>query len=476
MARAELIFLNEREEDLIHEQSMETLEKIGVRVDSRSVLELLEERGARVDYDTMVAKLPEAMVEKALETAPEEFALCARNPEWDLPLPAHPYPYAATSGLAINVPDWRTGEYRASTREDVGEFAKLGDALEAVDFVWTALTAGDVPKGAHGPHELWVTMQNSSKHVTSLTVQSAEDANVQIELAALVAGGRDALRKRPLISVISCPIAPLAFEEGAIEAQVEFAKAGVPICSMSMSMGGVSAPVTVAGMVTNANTENLASLTITQAACPGSPQIYTSESAPMNLQTGTINYFAPEKTLISIALAQLAKRYHLPCMVSDNSFGSEIQPNVGPFSDLAIQFLGDACNTDILNGMGSVDCARGCSFEQLVIDAYIWDCIRDFRKEVEVTKERIGLDAVAEVGQGHHFLASKHTKRYMREETTQWDAGRLKMLSADAATLASESRKIVEQLLNEHRVQSIDEDLIRQGDEIIRAYEERLAG
>jgi trimethylamine--corrinoid protein Co-methyltransferase len=319
-------------------------------------------------------------------------------------------------------------------------------------------------------------MQNTSKHVQGVTVQSAEDANVQIELAALVAGGRDALRKRPLMSVISCPIAPLAFEEGAVEAQVEFAKAGVPICSLSMSVGGISAPITVAGTATNANTENLASLTITQAARPGSPHVYASESAPMNVQTGIINYFAPEKTLLNIALGQLAKRYRLPCMVSDMSCGSEIQPNIGSFSDLAIEFLGAASNTDILTGMGSVDCAMGCSFEQLVIDAYIWECIRDFRKAVEITEERIGLDAVEKIGHGHHFLASKHTTRYMREETTQWSADKLKMLSADAATLTSESKKIVEQLMKEHQVQPIDADLIRQGDEIIRAYEEKLDG
>ena len=475
MARAEMSFLNQREEELIHQQSIVTLETIGVKVHSRPVLQLREEKGARVDYDTMIARLPEAMVEQALETAPSEFALCARNPERDLALPAHPYPHATTSGLATNVIDWRTGEYRASMREDAGEFAKLGDALDAVDFLWTSLTAGDVPSGAHGPHELWVTMQNTSTHVQGVTVQSAEDANVQIELAALVAGGRDALRERPLMSVISCPIAPLAFEEGAIEAQVEFAKAGIPICSLSMSVGGISAPITVAGTVTNANTENLASLTITQAACTGSPHVYTSESAPMNMQTGTINYSAPEKALISIALSQLARRYRLPCFVADISCGSEIQPNINPFGDLAIQFLGIASNTDILTGMGSVDTAMGCSFEQLVIDAYIWECIRDFRKEVEITEERIGLDAVAKVGQGHHFLTSKHTTRYMREEATQWDAAKLELLSADAATLASESRKIVEQLLNEHKVQPIDADLIRQGDEIIRAYEGKLA-
>jgi trimethylamine:corrinoid methyltransferase-like protein len=88
----------------------------------------------------------------------------------------------------------------------------------------------------------------------------------------------------------------------------------------------------------------------------------------------------------------------------------------------------------------------------------------------------LAFDAVEKIGQGHHFLASKHTTRYMREETTQWDADKLKMLSADAATLASESRKIVEQLLKEHRIQPIDANLIRQGNEIIRAYEGKLAG
>ena len=48
-----MIFLNQREEDLVHEQSIEALEKIGVKIHSRSVLQLLEEKGARVDYDTI---------------------------------------------------------------------------------------------------------------------------------------------------------------------------------------------------------------------------------------------------------------------------------------------------------------------------------------------------------------------------------------------------------------------------------------
>jgi trimethylamine--corrinoid protein Co-methyltransferase len=470
-----MTFMNEREEALIHEQSIKILEEIGVKIHSRSVLELLEEKGAAVDHDKMIAKLPEELVKDALEMAPKEFTLCARNPEHDLPLPSHPYPYATTSGLAVNVTDHRTGVYRPSTREDAGEFAKLGDALDQVDFLWTSLTANDVPALAHGPHEIWATMQNTSKHVQGVTVQSAEDARVQIELAALVAGGSDALKERPLMSVISCPIAPLAFERGAIEAQVEFARAGIPICSMSMSMGGITSPITVAGTITNANTENLASIVITQAASPGAPHIYTSESAPMDMQTGAINYSAPDKTLISIGLGQMAKRYRLPSLVSDIGFGDDIHANVGPFSDLAIQIMGTPSGSDILTGMGCVESAKGCSFGQLVVDAYIWECIREFMKEVQITEERIGFDAIKEVGQGHHFLKSKHTVRYMREEITQWDADKLEMLSGDPAALIAESKSVVDQLLKDHQVLPIDEILIRKGDEIIRAYEGRLA-
>ncbi|NNL77813.1 MAG: hypothetical protein HKO68_15885, partial [Desulfobacterales bacterium] len=339
MAHAKMTFLNQSEMDLIHIQSIKALGEMGAKVHSPVVLKLLENSGANVDYQAMVAKMPEALINEALESAPKTFTLCARDPHLDLNLPAHAYPYATTSGLALFVTDYQTGEYRKSTRKDIADFARLGDALSP-DFLWTAMTAGDVPELAHGPYELWETMKYTQKHVQGVTVQSARDANVQIELAALVAGSRKALKDRPLLSVIACPLAPLSFEQGAIEAQIEFAKAGIPICSMSMSLGGLSAPVTVAGMIMNANAENLASLVITQAAAPGSPHIYTSESAPMNMLSGNINYGAPEKSLISFGLGQMARRYGLPSLVADTGFGDDIKGGLEDIQFIVNQFIG----------------------------------------------------------------------------------------------------------------------------------------
>lgn len=296
MAKAKTVFLNQQEMDLIHAQSIKSLQEIGIKVLSKPVLEILEKNGARVDYKAMVAKIPEKMVNQALESVQKEFTLCARDPKHDLKVPTKTYPWMTTSGLAVFVNDYNTGEYRDSTRKDIAAFTRLGDAVDSADFLWTALTAKDVTPLAHGPHELWVTMQNTTKHVQGVTAQSAEDAKVQIELAALIAGGKEELRKRPLFSVIVCPIAPLTYEKGSIEAQVELAKAGIPVVSMSMSNGGVSSPLPVAGMLVNVNTENLGSLVISQMAAPGAPHIYCSESGPMNMATGSINYSLPEKS------------------------------------------------------------------------------------------------------------------------------------------------------------------------------------
>ena len=211
MARIKTEFLNQREIDLIHDQSLQCLREIGINVHSIPVLELLEKNGARVDFDEKIAKIPESMVNQALESVQKEFVLCARNPEHDLKIPTASAPWLTTSGLAIFVNDYEAGEYRDSTREDIAKFTRLGDAVDSCDYLWTALTARDVTPLAHGPHELWVTMQNTTKHVQGVTAQSAEDANVQIELAALIAGGREQLRKRPLFSVIVCPVAPLTY-------------------------------------------------------------------------------------------------------------------------------------------------------------------------------------------------------------------------------------------------------------------------
>jgi len=475
MAKAKTVFLNQQEMDLIHAQSIKSLQEIGIKVHSKPVLEILEKNGASVDYNSMVAKIPEKVVNQALESVQKKFTLCARDPKRDLKVPTKTYPWMTTSGLAIFVKDYETGEYRDSTRKDIAAFTRLGDAVDSVDFLWTALTATDVAPFAHGPHELWVTMQNTTKHVQGVTAQSAEDAKVQIELAALIAGGKEELKKRPLFSVIACPITPLSYEKGSIEAQVELAKAGIPVASMSMSNGGASCPLPVAGILVNANTENLGSIVISQMAAPGAPHIYCSESGPMNPATASINYTVPEKSFLSIALSQMAKRYGLASLVADGGWGDEPGACVSGVMTPVTQLTGIMGGSDIVTGMGAVDHAKGISLEQLIVDSYMWDCSKKYMHEVEISEERIGLDAVKEVGHGHDFLMHPHTLKYLRGEISCWDREKLDLLEMDKQELPAEANKIVKSILDKHQVDPIANDIIEKGNAIIKKYEDMLS-
>ena len=472
MARVRTFFLDQQEIDLIHAQSIESLQDIGIKVHSRPVLHMLEENGASVDYTAMVAHIPENMVNQALESVQREFSLCARDPKRDLKIPTETFPWVTTSGLAVFFNDYEAGEYRYSTREDIAAFSRLGDAVDSLDFLWTALTATEVTPLAHGPHELWVTMQNSTKHVQGVTAQSAEDARIQIELAALIAGGREELRKRPLFSVIACPLAPLTYERGSIEAQVELAKAGIPVASMSMSIGGMNAPLPVAGMLVNANTENLGSIVISQMAAPGAPHIYCSESAPMDMATGGVNYDSADKSFVSIGLKQMAERYNLPALVADGGWGGEIEGGISGVMTPTTQLLGIMGGSDLITGMGSVDAAKGISLEQLIVDSYMWDCSREYLHEVEISEEKMGLEALKEVGHGHDFLMHPHTIKYLRGELTFWERDKLDLLNMDKEEVPAEANRIVKRLLDEHQVEPIADDLIAEGDAIIEKYED----
>lgn len=474
MAKARLSLLSTREREFIHATSLKILKEIGVSVKSKSVIALLEDYGAEYERITSIVKIPEKVVQNALDSAPSKITLAARDPEHDLLLPSVDLPYMATNGLAVFVKDIDSGEIRNSTRNDLSRFMRLADALSPVDFVWTALTAGDVPGFAHGPYELWTAFQNTVKHVQSITVQSAEDARMQIELAALIAGGRENLKKRPVMSVVSAPLSPLSFEGGAIEAQVEFAKAGIPVVSMSMSLGGMCAPVTVAGMLANLNAENLASLVITQAAAEGAPYIYSSESMPVNMLDTTVDYTSPEYTIVSAGAADMAEMYGLPSMVSSFGTTGEEPGMDGSLCEIFSCAGTTLSGSDLSAGLGSILAAKGCSFEQLVIDAYTWDCFRAFTKRHEISEETVAFHVMQEIGHHANYLIHDHTVDNFKTYFTLWEREKLQLQKTFSKEAVPEANRIARRLLSEHVVRPLERELAEEGESLLSAYVERV--
>ena len=84
------------------------------------------------------------------------------------------------------------------------------------------------------------------------------------------------------------------------------------------------------------------------------------------------------------------------------------------------------------------------------------------------------MDVVREVGHGNHFLAHPHTIKNLRGELAYWDHEKLDLLSMDKEELPAAANRIVRDLLDEHRVEPIADDLIEKGDAIIRKYEDAV--
>lgn len=476
MAVARLRFLDKAEEDFVHDKSLQCLREIGVLVRSRSVLKILADSGADVDAKKGVARIPEAMVREALAKAPKSVLLCGRDTKRDIRTPVESWPFIGTTGLGIYMRDSETGEKRPSTRKDIERFIRLADALDPVDYVWTSLTATDVPHASHGLHEFWAAVQNTTKHVEGVSVMSAQDARAQVKLASLVAGGEDDLRKRPVLSVICCSIAPLSYDSREIEGMVEFARAGVPIVTMTMSLSGGSAPVTLAGTVINGNSENLASLVISQFAAPGAPHIYSSSSAPIDMKTGQINYMSVEPPLISAALGQMARRYRLPSMVGDWGINDSDRPGIShAFSATMSVALTTLSGTDLAGGMGGLDAVKGASLEQMVIDANLWENVRPFMKRFSFDEEAAALDVISAVGHGNTFLSHPHTSRHFRKELHFWDESKLAWEKTLSDAMVPEAKEVAYKLLREHKVPAMDASVVRQGDQIIKEYERKGA-
>ncbi len=475
MATARIRFLDKQEEDLVHQSSLKTLREMGVLIRSQTVLKILQEFGADVDMKARIAKIPERVVQEALRKAPRRFKLCARDPKHDFEVPVDGVPRISTDGLSVYMTDLETGKKRETTRDDLAAFSRLADALDPVSFIWPQVTASDVPEVSHTLHELWISMQHCSKHVQGDAVGAA-DARAQVTIASLVAGGEDALRKRPIISVTLCPIAPLSFEKGSSEAQVEFAKAGIPVSSMSMSLGGMSSPVTLAGTIVNANTENLASLVITQSAAPGAPHIYSSESAPIDMTHGTINYLAIENPLIASGLTQMARRYGLPCMIGQWGVNGREPGMPISFSELYAMVATTLSGADMCSGMGGLEDAKGGSLEQMVIDAALWEHCRPLRRNHAVDEEAIALDVVKSVGHGNTFLNHPHTVKNFRTQLFFRDERKMRWESTRSTAMVPEAREVAKRLLNEHEVSQVDRDILKRGDEFIADFERKFTG
>lgn len=396
----------------IHLATLEVLERTGVAVKQKRALELLQKAGARVDGER--ARIPAHLVEDAICTAPERVVVCSRTGERAMALEANRV-FFGTGSDTPNTIDLKTRERRPARREDVERIARLCDALPNMDFIMSMAVATDVPEHAPFVYEFADMMAGSSKPIVFTASDEADMADIY-EMAAAVVGGEAELRQNPFLLHYAEPITPLIHSPTGLRKLLFCADHRLPVAYVSGMSAGTGSPATLAGALAVVNAECLSGLVIHQLASPGAPFIYGANVSVVDWRTLSMVYGGPELPLTNAALAQMARRYRLPCWgMAGTSDAKTVDAQAGLEAMQSI-LMAVLSRGNLVHDVGYIDFGLTSSMEMIALCDEIVAMARMIFRGIPVDEDHLALDLVEEVGIGGQFYATEHTAKFFRTD------------------------------------------------------------
>jgi trimethylamine---corrinoid protein Co-methyltransferase len=408
MSAPRISILDVADRDLVHERTLDVLEKVGVRFQSGDACEKLAAAGCRVDLADGSVRIPRDLVEWAVGQAPRDVLLAAREPEKDAFLDGS-RTYSTVAGICPSVVDMVSGRFRDPALEDLADLTRIADALEAFGIVWYSVspTAGVSAKMT----DLAATacmLAHTGKHIMG-QVTRPDEVPFALEMVRLCSDAADPAQ-RPIFSAIYCPVAPLQHGGPAVEAAMALAAKRVPIDIFSLALAGATAPVTLAGTILQTNCDVLSAVVLFQLVAPGCPLIYSANAGVMDMRTSRFAVSTPETALMNVAQIELAHSYGMPALsvgfVSDEGdLGFR-----GGLEDMALALPTRLARPDIMTGLGTVEAGQAVSYAKMLLDAEIVGYLDRLLEGVVVDDPHLSVAAIEEVGPGGHYLAHKDTR------------------------------------------------------------------
>ena len=458
--------------DRLKQATLDILEQVGVKFQSEKARRILEEGGARVDHATEVVKLPPDLVLTAMAKAPRAFALGARDASCDIAI-GDGRTYCTTDGSAVEIIDFQTRERRRSTKRDVADVSRLQDALSSISFWWPTLGAADCGETAQ-LHEVDAGWNNTVKHLQGF-VQGERAARYAVEMATVIAGSAEQLRRRPVLSDLIGTISPLVIDKDGVEAALVFGEAGVPVCWVTAPTLGTTAPATRAGAYALGVAELVAGTVLMQLASPGAPVLHFMMQSWADPRTGEFVSFPLDGRARALG-TELAHHWGVPAESAacgtDSPMPGTWQAGVEEGLDL-VQAAQEG--SDLLPSIGLLNTYTLFYPEHLILGDDIYHRARYAVMDLGMDDEELALDAIAEVGPGGHFLGNRHTRRHMREAvkpalTHQFGPDGAQRDPVEVA------RERAEELWRDYRPEPLEEDKAAELARILAAADAELRG
>lgn len=465
-----LKILKEQDVHKIHNATMQVLTEVGVQVGEPEALQLCAEKGAKVDFDKQRVYFDEAMVMRAVATAPSVVTIYGRDDAAKNIVLGGNKVYLGTGGTALSIIDLDR-KRRDSTAEDIADTARLVDSLDNIHFFVIPCHPSDVADVDVDVNRFYHSINNTTKPIMG-GIFNEDGVERVLAMAAEVAGGMDKLAEKPFISFISSILSPLKLDDARTRILFKVARAGIPIATSTAPLAGATSPITLAGTLVQMNAEALTGVVLTQIVNPGTPILYSAVPTIMDMQTMTFLFGSIESGIMNAAAAQLAQFYKLP-IYSTGGISDAKQPDQQAGYEKALTAVMPALAgaNFIHEAAGQLDSGMTISYAQYVIDNDIIGSVMRAVRGIEVDESTLAAEVIARVGPGGNYLSQKQTVKKMRTEFCYPKAavrvnfdGWKKAGSKDTWTMAEE---VARDILAKHQPKQIPQVI----DEKIRQME-----
>ncbi len=290
--------------------ALDIIENTGIRFESEVVRELFKKRDARIESDMVF--IPRHLIEEALASTPKQ----------DYSAPSKKRVVAATPfSNAPFILDDETGDIHRCSIEDAIKFYQINETSSLYEC--TNPGCAD-PVGNDGQDQfvaqIAMALKYSNKYPNiGLRATASNSFNGDVYGSA-----RKAFRlarefydiwDEPVMTQGICPNPPLAYDRECLDNLLAAIDEKQAISIFPCSVGFMTAPESIMGIVVHDFAMALAGLVFIQLKSPGHPVSLCEFSTISDIQTLQPNYGSNESVFIQIIFYELCKFLGIPCAV-----------------------------------------------------------------------------------------------------------------------------------------------------------------
>ena len=411
--------LSKDEIQAINSASIELLSTLGIKIESPSARSLLKESGAELNDENSFVKLPEALIKKKLREVPDSFKLHGPDGNFNFEVNTSTTQFA-TIGTPIKMydPGKKTGVRKTVLTDTINQI-RIVDSLKNINCSHIDVWPNDVNYLSLHAHCIYQWVHNTRKPY-GLGCLGRVASQDMMNMASIIVGSEEELIKNARFVGFMNPTSPLHLPQLMTNGLEIFAKYKQPTIIAPEALAGATAPVTLAGLLTQTNAEIIGGIVLTQLYNSGAPVFFGTVSTIMDMKSGNAALGSIETGLITTAIAQLARFYNIPSRGPGGITDSKVLDVQCGFERLQTLLVAAQAGINYITCAGTFEETLVEALELLVIDDELVDIVKRLVDGINVNEETIALDVIKKVAsnpkKGVNYLSEVHTRKFMRKE------------------------------------------------------------